>query len=167
MRVCAPERKPMTKLIEIEDLDFVWMLGGDRSRPDLKLPPGGVDTPATLGVVRCIASSLRAAHDRGAWMMVYDGEVVGLCSYLRAPDAEGEVEIGYGVAETRRNLGHATRAVAAMLAACAQDAKVRSVVAMTPVGHIASERPLERNGFVRDGTGYNAEDGELTRWRRP
>jgi RimJ/RimL family protein N-acetyltransferase len=156
----------MTQLIEIDDDDFLWMLGGEPTRPGFALPPGGVDTAATLQIVRRVAAGLRATHDRGAWMITGGGEVVGLCGYVRAPEASGEVEIGYGVAEARRNRGHATRAVTAVLAICADDPKVKSVMAMTAIANIASQRPLERNGFVRAGTGFNAEDGELVRWRR-
>ncbi len=157
----------MIQLMEVDDRDFVWMLGGEPRSPGLRLPPGGVDERATLEIVRRMADALRATHDRGAWMMVADGEVVGLCSYVRAPNAEGEVEIGYGVAASRRNLGHATRAVSAMLDAAAEDPKVKTVVAVTASANTASQRPLERNGFVKAGLDVHPEDGEVIRWRRP
>ena len=99
--------------------------------------------------------------------MVADGELVGLCGYVRAPNTDGEVEIGYGVAASRRNLGHATRAVAAMLDVAAKDPKVKTVTAMTAVANIASHRTLERNGFIRVGTDFDPEDGELICWRIP
>jgi RimJ/RimL family protein N-acetyltransferase len=142
------------------------MLGGEPHTPGLRLPPGGVDERDTLAIVRRMAGALRAIHDRGAWMMVADGEVVGLCSYVGAPNAAGEVEIGYGVAASRRNLGHATRAVAAILDAAAEDPKVATVVAMTASVNIASQRPLQRNGFVKVGLESHPEDGEIIRWRR-
>jgi RimJ/RimL family protein N-acetyltransferase len=43
--------------------------------------------------------------------MVEGDEVVGMISF-KGPPRGGVVEIGYGVAESRRGRGHATRAVA-------------------------------------------------------
>jgi RimJ/RimL family protein N-acetyltransferase len=153
-----------TLLVEISDAHFRWMLGRQAVPPDgLRLPPGGVDTPETLRIVRAMTRRLFEAGSRGSWMMAADGEVVGLCSYKQAPK-DGMVEIGYGVAASRRNRGHATRAVSAMLAFARQDAAVRHVTAGTAVANIASQRALERNGFVRTGTGHDPDDGDLVLW---
>ncbi|MDR3513543.1 MAG: GNAT family protein [Caulobacteraceae bacterium] len=154
----------MTVLVAAEDADFAWMLGEGPGRPGLVLPPGGVDDPVNLAQVRAMCGKLRGAHDRGAWMIVCDGEVVGLCGYLRPPNAEGEVEIGYGVAASRRNRGHATRAVTALLDAVAEDPAAQVVTATTASANIASQRTLERNGFERIGIGFDPEDGEVVRW---
>jgi RimJ/RimL family protein N-acetyltransferase len=152
-------------LIAAEDGDFAWMLGEGPGRAGLRLAPGGVDAPEVLAIVRGLAARLRETHDRGAWMMVEDGEVVGLCSYLRPPDAAGGVEIGYGVAETRRGRGCATRAVAAMLGEARADPAVSVVLAATAVANLASQKALERNGFARTGVDIDPEDGEVIRWR--
>lgn len=156
----------MTELVAVEDADFAWMLGEAPGRAGLAAPPGGVDDPAVLAIVRRMTAALLKAHDRGSWMMVEAGEVVGLCSYRRAPDAAGEVEIGYGVAVARRNLGHATRAVAAMVEAARADPKVRALTASTAVANLASQKALERNGFARIGRDMDPEDGELILWCR-
>lgn len=108
---------------------------------------------------------VRAKHETGVWMMTADGEVVGLCGYKRPADADGAVEIGYGVAASRRRCGHATRAVALMLDQARADPLVLSVVAETALDNIPSQRALEANGFMRVGERTDAEDGELILWR--
>jgi RimJ/RimL family protein N-acetyltransferase len=151
-------------IVEVGDDDFAAMLRGERLERGYALPPGGVDDPIVLGHVRAIAARLHAAGCRGAWMVVAGAEVVGLCGYKHVPTGSGIVEIGYGIAATRRRRGHATRAVAAMLAAARKDG-VRVVLAETVVDNRASQRVLERNGFRRAGTRSDPEDGELILWQ--
>ena len=155
----------MIELIEVADVDFDWMFGQAQSTRGLTLPPGGVDTPQTLAVVRRMDVALIEAHGQGAWMIVSDRELVGLCGYLRPPTA-GEAEIGYGVAASRRNRGHATAAVATMLVAAAADPAISTVVARTGAKNVPSQRALMHNGFVRAGAERDEEGGEMIVWRR-
>jgi ribosomal protein S18 acetylase RimI-like enzyme len=157
----APEE---TALVEAGDADFAAMLRGVPIECRYALPPGGVDDLIVLGHVRAIATRLRVAGCRGAWMVVAGGEVVGLCGYKHVPTGSGRVEIGYGIAATRRRRGHATRAVAAMLETARRDG-VRVVLAETVVDNLASQRVLEHNGFERAGTRTDPEDGELILWQ--
>lgn len=153
-------------LVEAEDKHFVWMLGGTDLNSELRLPPGGVDKPVVLEIVRHMASSLRAAYGPGSWMIVTGGEVVGLCSFKNPPNSDGEVEIGYGVAESRRERGHASLAIAELLEIAEQNEAIHSVVAETTTENIASQRVLERNGFAKEGKRIDPEDGEVILWRR-
>ena len=157
----------MTELIETRDEDFDWMLGGPPSRLGLVLPPGGVDDPETLAMVRAIHAAACAAGRPGAWMMVDGGEIVGLCGAVRPRGEAGEMEIGYGVAPEHRGQGHATRAVAAMVAIAGGDPALRTVTAVTAVGNIASQRVLSRNGFVEWGREVREEDGAVLLWKLP
>ena len=156
----------MTRLIAGSDAFFGWMLGGPAPMPGLKLPPGGIEEPATLEMLRGLAERIRSVHGRGDWLIVVDDEVVGMCSYIKPVDAEGVVEIGYGIAASRRGRHHATRGVAIMLEEMATDPLVRSVSAGTATANIASQRVLEANGFERTGTRIDPEDGEVIVWRR-
>jgi RimJ/RimL family protein N-acetyltransferase len=163
----SPPTSATTTIVQITDAHFRWMLGKQEApSPDLTLPSGGIDGTETLQIVRRMTRRLHEAGSRGSWMMVCDAEVVGLCSYKQAPDAGGEVEIGYGVAQSCRGRGHATRAVAAMLDYAHHDPTVRAVTASTAVANIASQRALERNGFMSTGTGNDPDDGDLIFWRR-
>lgn len=155
----------MTQLVAATDAHFEWMLGGPSPAPLLRLPPGGVDTPETLAMLRDLAKPVRESHGTGVWLIVEDGEVVGMCSYKWPASGRGTVEIGYGVAATRRRLGHATRAVAAIIAEAARDPKVTSLMAETAVANLPSQRVLEANGFRQIGTRVDKEDGDVIRWR--
>jgi RimJ/RimL family protein N-acetyltransferase len=157
----------LTSLVEASDVDFEWMLGAKPAADrGLTLPPGGIDDPIVLGHVRNIARRLHEANCNACWMIVDAAEVVGLCGYKRPP-SNGQTEIGYGIAASRRELGHATRAVAAMLRAADADPGVEVVLAETTSSNIASARVLEKNAFERTGTRSDPEDGELVMWRRP
>jgi RimJ/RimL family protein N-acetyltransferase len=156
---------PNVVLIEADDADFRWMLGEHCCRNGLRLPEGGVDDPAVLGIVRAITMRLHDAGSRSSWLVVRDGEVVGLCSYRRAP-ANRRVEIGYGIAPSQRGHGYATSAVAAMVEAAMLDPSVDTLTAETAVQNFASQGVLERNGFARVGTRIDAEDDEVIGWER-
>lgn len=154
-------------LIETTDDDFDWMLGGvGTSRRGLRLPPGGVDAKNVLGHVRAIAASLHELQGHtDNWMIVVDGEVVGLCGYKHTPSKDGEVDIGYSIAPSRRRRGFATAAVAAILQRSEADSRVRSIVAETAVDNHASQSVLKKNGFDCIGSGVDPDDGEpILRW---
>lgn len=153
-------------LLEAEDKHFAWMLGGSTPESGLRLPADGVDAPSVLEIVRRMAVAVRATYCAGCWMIVVDSEVVGLCSYKGPPDLAGVVEIGYGIAPSCRQRGYATRAVAHLLKVAVQDRAIRGLVAETMTGNLASQRVLERNGFVREGKRMDPEDGEVVLWRR-
>jgi RimJ/RimL family protein N-acetyltransferase len=89
-------------------------------------------------------------------------EVVGGIGFLHAPDEEGAVEIGYGLAPTARGHGLATEAVRVVLRH-AFGHGVRTVIALTTADNLPSHRVLERCGFARDGE-VDTEDGRLLRW---
>ncbi len=138
--------------------------GSGENDGGLRLPPGGVDDPIVLKYLRGLTRKLHTGGWVGTWMFVADGEVVGLGGYKDLPK-DGVAEIGYGVAVSRRKLGHATRAVAAILEA-ARTSGVQSLRAETAAENQASGLVLERNGFERTGTRMDAEEGKLLTWRR-
>ena len=161
-------RPPSTTLIEATDADFDWMIRGLQvSNRGFTLPPGGVDANEVLVHVRAIARSLQEHQGHtDNWMIVAGHEVVGLCGYKHRPSVDGEVDIGYSIAASRRRRGHATGAVAAILAKSDADSRVLYVIAETAVDNHASQRVLMKNGFQYIGTDIDPEDGErLLRWR--
>lgn len=98
----------------------------------------------------------------GPWLVVTDtGLVVGGVGFHGAPDEKGRAEIGYGIAGSFRGRGVASAAVAHLLALPVLPG-VTALVAHTDPDNPASQRVLERNGFVRDGA-----DDEGLRWRLP
>lgn len=156
-------------LLDLIDDDFAAMLRGDaRVRAGLKAPPGGVDEPDVLAHVRRMAANLhRDGYAGGQWMMVANGEVVGLCGFKAPPSGDGEVELGYSVAASRRRRGHASAAIGAVIEAARRDPAVRTIIALTAVDNVASHCVLERNGFERVGTRVDSDEEEAILWRKP
>lgn len=161
-------RAETVELLAADDSAFVWLMRqrGPAPRPGLVLAPGGIETPRTLKMLRRLAGEVRDPHCSGAWLMVADGEVVGLVSFKHAPSQTGEIEIGYGVAASRRGLGYARLALKTLIERCAADGRIAALWAETAVGNAASQRTLRANGFEPQGLRYDPEHGPVRRWRR-
>jgi RimJ/RimL family protein N-acetyltransferase len=154
-----------TLLRTATDEHFAWMLGEATAPDGRSLAPGGIDDAVTLARLRGLAARLRSHRDNGFWLIVSGGEVVGLCGFKDLP-REGVVEIGHGIAASRRKLGHATRAISAMLIEVSGDEGIRWIEATTGESNTFSQGVLRRNGFVRMGIRTDAQDGELLLWRK-
>ena len=161
-------RPVLPTLIETDDTDFEWMTGDvSASKRGLTLPPGGVDSNEVLVHVRAIARSLQGQQGHtNNWMIVAENEVVGLCGYKHWPSVDGRVDIGYSISVSRRRRGHATSAVAAIIAKAEADPRIFHIIAETAIDNHASQRVLIKNGFQHIGTGIDPGNGErLLRWR--
>jgi RimJ/RimL family protein N-acetyltransferase len=73
---------------------------------------------------------------------------VGGIGLKGSPDSNGDVEIGYGLAEGGRGRGYATEAVTAILDRARAHSDVRRVLAYTDPANVASHRVLVRTGFA-------------------
>ena len=93
------------------------------------------------------------------------GATVGACAYKGPPDADGVVEIAYGVEPAYRRRGYAKEAAAALVD-YATEAGVRLVRAHTRPDNDASVRVLESCGFDWLGEVMDPEDGLVWRWER-
>lgn len=155
-------------LVEADDEHFAWMLEGESagSRFGLTLPQGGVDSTATLELLRKMSGSLVDQYGRGTWLVVEGTEVVGLCGFKQPPDEKGAVEIGYGIAISRRGRGLATLAVAELLKITTAKASIREILAETSNANHASQRVLEKTGFEPFETRAVEGNGEMVRWKR-
>lgn len=156
-------RKPKM-ITEVTKDDFDAMLAGF-AREGLCLAPDVVIAPPeVLVMLRSLADDVGQRFAPAAWWIVNEGEVVGLCSVIRVPH-ERDVHIGYGIAPTRQGRGFATKAVSQILSWARSDPRVAQISAETGVENIASQRVLERNGFLRVGQRVDAEDGLVICWR--
>jgi RimJ/RimL family protein N-acetyltransferase len=151
-------------LIPATDDDFAFLLGEQRSSNRLSLPPGGIDSPRILRILRRMLAQLREAGCEASWLILDSDEVVGLCGYKHPPGDTRTVEIGYGIAPERRKRGYATKAVNLMLAQARADRAIDTIVAETAVDNPASKTVLERNGFTHIGARDDTEDGPLDLW---
>jgi ribosomal-protein-alanine N-acetyltransferase len=94
------------------------------------------------------ALGMVAGHGSEAWLVLEDGLVIGDAGTHGPPDADGDVEIGYGLAEPSRGRGLASEFVPALAHALLARPKVRRVVAREVLAdNLPSRRALERAGF--------------------
>lgn len=153
-----------TMIIEAESSDFHALIAGAAPRrfhlPDSEIAPRDV-----LLMLHDLAEEVRPDFRPAAWLIVEDSEVVGLCSVIRDPGPTGTVEIGYGVAPTRRRRGIAGRAVADILNWAKSHAQVHALAAETALSNQYSQRALEMNGFQKWGERVDEEDGQLICWK--
>lgn len=151
-------------IIEMTRNDFALLQQG-KAPIGLRLENGvELAPPVVLDMLADLAGQVGEQFAPSAWMLVEDGEIVGLMSVTRLL-AAGEIHIGYGVAPTRQGRGVATRAVADLLDWARGGQRVRHVSAETGIDNVASQRVLERNGFARTGERIDPEDGPLICWR--
>jgi [ribosomal protein S5]-alanine N-acetyltransferase len=94
-------------------------------------------------------------------------EVVGTAGFKGPPDADGVVEIAYGVAPEYQGRGYATEAANALVEFALSDPNVRTVRAHTLPEQNASTRVLTKNGFRHLGEVMDPEDGRVWRWELP
>ncbi|WP_125144134.1 GNAT family N-acetyltransferase [Clostridium transplantifaecale] len=92
------------------------------------------------------------------------GTQVGEIGFKGAPDAEGAVELGYGIGEEFRRNGYATEAVKGLSNWAFGQEGVECVTAQTEPDNKASQRVLQKSGFIRDGYG---DEGPLFKKFKP
>ena len=152
--------------IELRHADqrtFEWLSGGDMPAGAPALCPGGIAPSEVLPIIARMAANVRAGFaGESAWLVVADGEAVGLISYKRAPQ-DGSADIGYGIAASREGRGFATDAVR-VLARQACAGGIARLTAETSLANRPSQRVLEKAGFERIGAREDAEDGPLVCW---
>ena len=84
------------------------------------------------------------------WLMVLEegNTGVGLVGFKGTPDINGEVEIGYGISPSYQNHGYMTEAVEGLVGWAFHQPACLAVVAETLRANYASQRVLEKSGFI-------------------
>ena len=82
-----------------------------------------------------------------------DNKMIGDLCFVGEPDANGEVEIGYGTYEEFRGKGYMTEAVAGIIKWVNEQPEVRTVSASTEIDNVASYSILEHNNFIKVAEG--------------
>ena len=91
---------------------------------------------------------------------------VGGCAFKGPPDADGVVEVAYGIDLAHRGRGFATEATAALAAFALASGRVRLIRAHSKPDNSASARVLEKCSFHRVGEVIDPEDGLVSRWEQ-
>jgi len=93
--------------------------------------------------------------------------VIGTAGFKGPPDANGVVEIAYGIAPSHEGRGYATEVAAALVTFAFGHDNVRTVRAHTLPNPNASTRVLTKCGFALLGEVEDPDDGRVWRWELP
>jgi len=104
--------------------------------------------------------ALRGGHAPG-WLVTLDGVVIGDCGLHGDPDPQGQVEIGFGLAEAYHGHGYGTELVAGIVGSLAAHPEIKRITGRTVPGNIASQVVMERAG-LRTESGTGDGGGHLT-----
>jgi RimJ/RimL family protein N-acetyltransferase len=126
------------------------------SRGDRESKPWAPDFPTDgdLRQAHMLANDpARAVSLDNAWgpytlIEMDTGLSIGGIGFKGRPDAAGAVEIGYGICRSRQGQGYMTEA-AARFCELAREQGALSVTAETDAANVASQRVLEKTGFVQ------------------
>ena len=86
--------------------------------------------------------------------------MIGELCMMGEPNAEGEVEIGYGIYREFQNNGYMTEFLGGIVEWLKSQSRVQSILAKTEKSNISSYRVLEKNMFFKIG-----ENGNLMEWK--
>ncbi len=76
-------------------------------------------------------------------------KMVGNLCIVGEPNADGEIEIGYGTYDEFQKRGFMTVALSGIIEWAKTQPKIKSIVASTDKTNIASFRDLEKNSFIK------------------
>lgn len=89
-----------------------------------------------------------------------ENKMIGDLCFYGEPNAEGEIEIGYGTYEEFQNKGFMSEMVTGIVDWARTQGKVKSIIASTERTNEASFRVLEKNNFLKIG-----ETESLLNWK--
>lgn len=104
----------------------------------------------------------------GMWGMFdkISGEFIGGCLLRPYHDEANILEIGYSITPKYWGQGLATEMIAGLIKYGFTEDTIKEITAVTELPNIASQRVLEKNGFVR-GDNFMDEEIELAFFRLP
>jgi RimJ/RimL family protein N-acetyltransferase len=156
-----------TVIIPTATLELVLQTPGEVLAWVASLPP-----PDRAEVSPDWIARVQATEAGDTWTLSFSiverasGSVVGGCGFKGPPDAEGVVEVAYGIDPAHRGRGFATEAARALVEFAFASTRVRRVRAHTQPGNSASARVLTKCGFLPLGEVMDSEDGLVCRWER-
>lgn len=122
-----------------------------------------MDWPQYVNKPEDTLKTLRAnylLHHRGfskMFMLVLDGELVGVFSFNQLEAANRAGYIGYWIDQHAQGQGIVSRALTAVMDKYAREGIVRRFVIRCIVSNAASNRVAQRNGFILEGCLRQAE----------
>ena len=128
---------------------------------------GALTPPHVAKRIRQHLADGKPAH----WISTYyildaEGWCVGGCGFKDAP-RDRQVEVGYAVAASRRQRGHAGAALRALLQTAAASGEVDTVQALIAPDNVPSARLAARAGFVAAESVIDDDNEVVVCWRCP
>ncbi len=139
-------------MLRFAEVDLELLTAWSRSLAEVEDLLGAPALAGSLLPPEFVAGFFAAAKGRAPYLgtiAILDGQIAGSGGFTSAP-VDGEVEIGYGVAPEVEGKGVAT-GIAVELCCLAKGYGAVTVVACTLPEGIASQRVLEKAGFLRAG----------------
>lgn len=138
----------------------------------IRVAPGVKEFLTGPEVSESFLARLREAVSADPWrdgfgvVQLAEKRLIGLCSFGGPPDAEGGVEISYGIVPEFEGQGYATEAARLLVDHAFAGGQVRRVWAHTLPEESASTRILAKCGFKHCGELIDPVDGPIWRWER-
>jgi [ribosomal protein S5]-alanine N-acetyltransferase len=104
-------------------------------------------------ILPCVADETKNYLYSTLWTAISkaDNKMVGDACFKGEPNAEEEIEIGYGTYDEFQGKGIMTEIVAGMIAWAKMQPFVKAVIASTGKNNTASYRVLQKNHFIKVG----------------
>jgi RimJ/RimL family protein N-acetyltransferase len=159
----------LTRLIAASDADFTGLidnlLSGGSQVSGFSVANGGIETAEVLLMLQGLANNVRQDFSPAAWLILENDHIVGMCSLISAPDADGAIAVGYGIAAGYRGKGICKRAIAKLAEWARSHPQISAITAETALTNGPSQGVLLQNGFEKCGERHDPEDGALFCWR--
>jgi [ribosomal protein S5]-alanine N-acetyltransferase len=113
-------------------------------------------------ILPCVADSTKNYLYATLWTAILkaDNRMIGDACFKGEPNAEGEIEIGYGTYEEFQGKGFMTEIVGGLIAWAKKQKNVKSITVSTEKANVASFKVLQKNGFFKA-----SEDNIFYYWR--
>ena len=115
-------------------------------------------------ILPAVADSTKNYLFSTLWTIISKSEnkMVGDLCFVGEPNADGEIEVGYGTYEEFQGKGFMTEAVGGLIAWAKKQAGVKAFIASTDKSNVASYSVLIKNNFIKTG-----ETETMFNWRLP
>jgi RimJ/RimL family protein N-acetyltransferase len=158
---------PLIRIVHLDAVAFRALAAGDRAAAEAVSPVPLSEYlvgPEPRGVWRMRSEQCESDPGAAAWVtgIVWDEQnsfAAGAAGFHEPPDADGMVEIGYGIDPAFRRRGYARAALEALLARAAREPDVRRVRVSIRPDNVASSGLALRYGFRQIGEQWDDEDG--------
>jgi ribosomal-protein-alanine N-acetyltransferase len=129
--------------------------------------PVPAEFAAHLDIWTYMISLLDGHPENSGWTMnalVRDDEIVGNAGFKGGPDADGMVELGYGILTTHRRQGLAVAAARLLVQRAEREPSVTRVLATIDPNNAASIGVITKAGFRPDGDRIHPRWGRQLRF---